>query len=196
VERTIPKEVGLAQVYFNYKQVAAQHSAHAMQQTTDNVIACILRQLLQHKALPQELDEAYNKWIERGQRNRPDGDFFTDLVMQCSGSKQFSAVFIVLDAFDECGDEERDTLVNYLQQFQKAGFKIYITSRQHLRDGLVESFGMAGGTIEIKADPTDVEKHVKESLKNRLISNTLKDDILKVIMEMEAREYGKCVSSL
>jgi hypothetical protein len=194
VERTIPKEVGLAQVYFNYKQVAAQQSVHAMQQTADNVITCILKQLLQHKALPQELDEAYNKWIDRGQRNRPDGDFFTDLVVQCS--KEFSAVFIVLDAFDEFGDEERDTLVNYLQQFQKAGFKVYITSRQHLRDGLVESFGMAGAMIEIKADPTDVEKHVKESLKNRLISNALKDEILKVIMEMEAREYSKCMSSL
>ena len=194
MEWTIPKEVGLAQVYFNYKQVATQHSAHAMQQTAENVIACILRQLLQHKALPQEMDEAYNKWIERGQRNRPDGDFFADLVVQCS--KEFSAVFIVLDAFDECSDEERDTLVNYLQQFQKAGFKIYITSRLHLRDGLIESFGMAGGTIEIKADPADVEKHVKESLKNRLISNALKDEILKVIMEMEAREYSKCMSSL
>jgi hypothetical protein len=55
---------------------------------------------------------------------------------------------------------------------------------------------MARGTIEIKADPADVEKHVKESLKNRLISNALKDEILKVIMEMEAREYSKCVSSL
>src|SRR5271154_2463963 len=165
-----------------------------MQQTADNVIACILRQLLQHKALPQALDEAYNKWIERGQRNRPDGDFFAELVVQCL--EEFSAVFIVLDAFDECGEEERETLVNYLQQFQKAGFKIYITTRLHLRDGLVESFGMAGGTIEIKADPVDVEKYVKESLKNRRIANAVKDEILKVIMEMEAREYGKCVSSL
>ena len=165
-----------------------------MQQTADNVIACILRQLLQHKALPQELDEAYNKWIERGQRNRPDGDFFTDLVVQCS--KEFSAVFIVLDAFDECGDEERETLVNYLLQFQKAGFKIYIASRLHLRDGLVESFGMAGGTIEINANPTDVEKYVKETLKNRLIANALKDKILKVVIAAGAREYGKYLSLL
>jgi hypothetical protein len=194
VERTIPKEVGLAQVYFNYKQVATQHSAHAMQQTAENVIACILRQLLQHKALPQEMDEAYNKWIERGQRNRPDGDFFADLVVQCS--KEFSAVFIVLDAFDECGEEERDTLVYYFQQFQKAGFKIYITSWLHLCDGLVESFGMDGGTIEIKADPADVEKYVKESLKNGLIANALKDEILKVVIAADAREYGNCLSLL
>ena len=192
--QTIPLEVGVAQVYFNYKQVAAQQSAHTMQQTADNVIACILRQLLQHKALPQELDEAYNKWIERGQRNRPDGDFFAELVVQCS--KESSAVFIVLDAFDECGDEERETLVNYLLQFQKAGFKIYIASRLHLRDGLVESFGMAGGTIEINANPTDVEKYVKETLKNRLIANALKDKILKVVIAAGAREYGKYLSLL
>jgi len=165
-----------------------------MQQTADIVVACILRQLLQHKALPQELDEAYNRWIERGQRNRPDGDFFADLVVQCS--KEFSTIFILLDAFDECGDEERDTLVNYLQQFQKAGFKIYITTRLHLRDGLIESFRMAGGTIEIKADPTDVEKYVKESLKNRLITDALKDEILKVVVAADARESGKCLSLL
>ena len=160
-----------------------------MQQTADNVIACILRQLLQHKALPGELDKAYDKWIERGQRNRPDGDFFAELVLQCS--KQFSAVFIVLDAFDECADEERDVLVNYLQQFLNAGFKLYITTRLHLRDGLVESLGMFGDMIEIKADPADVEKYVKESLKTRLIGNALKDEILKVIMEAEAREYNR-----
>jgi hypothetical protein len=189
VERTVPEEVGVAQVYFNYKQVADQQSRHAMQQTADNVIACILRQLLQHKPLPRELDVAYDKWIEHGKRNRPDGDFFGDLVVQCS--KDFSTTFIVVDAFDECGKEEKETLLTYLQQFLNSGFKVYVTTRLHLRDVLVERLGMGGGTIEIKADPADVEKYVKESLKNQLLSQALKDEILKVIREADAREYGK-----
>jgi len=166
--------------------VGAQLSAPPLQQTADNVIGCILRQLLQHKALPRELDAAYDEWIERGRRKRPDGDFFVNLAVHCA--KEFAVVFIVLDAFDECGDEERDTLVHYLQQFLKAGFKLYVTTRLHLRDRLFESFGMAGSMIEIKADAADVEKYVKESLKNRLLSESLKDEILKVIMKAEASE--------
>jgi hypothetical protein len=124
--------------------------------------------LLQHNALPRELETAYDKWIERGQRNRPDVDVFADLVVQCS--KEFSTSFIVLDALDECGDEERDLLVNYLQQFLHAGFKIYITTRPHLHDSLMEAMGSAQrGMIEIKANPIDVEKYVKAPLKNRLV---------------------------
>lgn len=182
MERTIATEVGVAQVYFNYKQVAT------MQQTADQVLASILRQLVQHKALPPELGTAYDKWMDQGQRNRPDGQFFAGLIAQCS--KDLKARFIVLDAFDECADEERNTIVTYLQQFVNCGFKVYVTTRMHLRDFLAESFGTVASLIQIKADGADVERFVRESLRELLISDPLKEDILRVIQDANASEYA------
>jgi hypothetical protein len=159
-----------------------------MQQTADQVLACILRQLVQYKALPRELDEAYDKWIRQGQRNRPDGQFFAGLVTQCS--KEFKACFVVLDAFDECGEEERDTLVIYLQQFLVSGVRVYVTTRPHLRDPLVEFFGRSS-LLEITADAADIEVFVKESLKGKRVSDSvLKEDILNVIRQADAKEYA------
>jgi hypothetical protein len=187
VLQTIPQEVGVAQIYFNYKQVADQQSAHSKQQTTDLIVASILKQLLQHKALPRELEETYDKWKAHGQRNRPDGEYFAGLIDKCS--KEFMACFILLDAFDECVEQERGTVLTYLQQFLECGIKVYITSRPHLRGFLAESFGTSASLIEIKADPADVEKFVTESLKGRRITQALKEDILKVIQKADTRQY-------
>jgi len=188
VLQTIPREVGVAQVYFNYKQVADQQSTQGKQlQTADLVVASILRQLLQHKALPRELEEAYDKWTAHGQRNRPDGKFFAGLIEKCS--KEFFGCFVVLDAFDECAEQERDIVATYLQHFLNSGIKIYATTRPHLCAFLDESFGTSAKFIEIKADPADVEKFVTQSLTGRRINQALKEDILKVIQEADAKEY-------
>jgi len=187
VERTIPREVGLGHVYFNYKQVADQQSTQGKQQTADQVIASLLKQLLQHKELPRELEDAYDKWIEHGQRNRPDGNFIAGLIEKFS--KEFIACFIVFDAFDECAEQERGVVVTYLQQFVNSGIKVYVTTRLHLREFLIETIGTSANLVEIKADPVDIEKFVTESLKDRRMNEALKADVLRVIREADAREY-------
>jgi hypothetical protein len=95
----------------------------------------------------------------------------------------------VLDAFDECAEQERDIVVTYLQHFINSGMKLYVTTRPHLRGYLTESFGTSAKLIEIKADPTDVEKFVTESLTGRRINQALKEGILTVIREADAGEY-------
>ena len=186
MERTISREVGVAHFYFNYKQVADQQSGHGKQQTADHVIASLLKQLLQHKEIPQALLEAYDKWEEHGQRNRPDAKFFAGLIQRFS--KEFRACFIVFDAFDECAEQERASIITYVQEFLSSGIKVYATTRLHLRDFLHESFGTEASLVEIKANPVDVERFVTVSLKDKRMSESLKTEVLRVIREAEARE--------
>ena len=125
-------------------------------QSAEYVTRSLLKQLvfqLQHK-LPLKLDSAYEKYQRSGRLKRPDADGFGEIFISCC--EEFSTAFVLIDAFDEFNEQEREKLLSYIQRFAENGVRIYITARQQFQNGLQQKFPTAK-TLEIKADQDDVE---------------------------------------
>ncbi len=92
--------------------------------------------------------------------------------------KEFNAVYLVIDALDECkvGDC-RSELLRAFQAFQ-ASMKLLVTSRPHLED-LNDSLAHAS-QVKLRAVESDIRDYVYKKLETRKIKKILgKDENLK-----------------
>lgn len=140
--------------------------------------------MYQLKKLPADLEAAYNSW-EDGRMNRPDGARFAEIFAECA--KEFSIVFVVIEAFNECDEDEGEELLVYLNKFLVScpGVKLYITTRSHLKSSLLQSFGLKCEGTEISAHKEDIEKYVRKQLdsQKQLYSKAQKDQIVEKIQD-------------
>jgi hypothetical protein len=152
------QKVGVVFYYFDY---------NIKDQTAGNVVKCLLKQLVyQLGPLPPILESAYDSWVRDGVK--PSQNLFSDVLVACS--KQFSLVFIVLDAFDECPNSERSELVNHLDLFSQAQLRVFLTTRPHVRelDRVKKSLQASDSDIlEIIAQGEDVEKYLARKMDER-----------------------------
>lgn len=156
-------------------------------QSAEYVLTSILKQLtsqLRNK-LPTMVESAYDKYEKSGQLKRPDADEFAEMLIACS--KEFSTVFVVIDAINECGTGEREKLLMHLQRFHESGVRLYITTREHLLNNLQPKFPDAN-ILQIKAEEADVENYLREKLRTQPISDKFKNNILQT---MKAAAQGK-----
>ena len=168
------KDVCLTYFYFNFKGLG---------QSAEIVVTSLLKQmLLRLKKLPPDLEAAYKSWKDEG-LNRPDGEEFAEIFAACS--KKFSTVFVIVEAFNECPEGERDTLVTYLKTIlESAVVKLYITTRSHLQSSLQQILEMNREAVEISAHPKDIEKYVrKQLLARKFYDDTLKNQIVEKVQE-------------
>ena len=128
------------------------NSTDEAQQKSSDIIASLLRQLVQRKGLTDELKKLYERYSESHDRPRKQ---LSDLLQ--STIKKYVKVFIVVDALDECPKTERDELIDELQKL-KAVANVLVTSRK------IESIELAfrGAThLEIHALNTDLEIYIR-----------------------------------
>lgn len=99
-----------------------------------------------------------------------------DLLL--SMTKEFHAVYLVIDALDECKVGEcRSELLRAFQSFQ-ASMKLLVTSRPHLED-LNDSLSHAL-QVKLRAVESDIRDYVYKKLETRKIKRILgKDENLK-----------------
>ena len=95
--------MAIAYIYFNHKE---QHK-----QSAANVINSILQQVSQRKARKGDISstivDLYERHSSRG--TRPTANESASLLK--AGIHNFSKVFIVVDALDECSESQRDILL-------------------------------------------------------------------------------------
>ncbi|KAK4170833.1 ankyrin repeat-containing domain protein [Triangularia setosa] len=160
--------VGIAYLYCNFRR-------HADQKVED-LLSNLIRQLAQDQSLfPECLKVLYDK--HKG-RTRPSLDELSRALQTVANL--FSRIFIVVDALDECQLGSQSKLLTEIFALQsKTGANIFATSRSIL--GITERF-KDGVSLEIQAQPEDVERYIKGNVTRMPSCVTQNRDLQKEII--------------
>jgi Cdc6-like AAA superfamily ATPase len=138
---------GVAYVYYNYKSEADQD--------TVSILAAILKQLLQSR--PSALGPVERLRQEHACRGtKPSLNDILDTLQDVLA--QYSHVYIVVDALDECQSETRRQLLPKLHELQKrTDVRLMATSRfvPHIEDDFKQSI-----RLEVRSSKEDVKRYV------------------------------------
>lgn len=141
---------GIAYVYCNFKR--------QNEQTLEDLLASVLKQLAQARSsLPQSVRSLHDRC--RSKNSRPSMDDVSTVLH--SVAAEFSRVFILVDALDECrvNDSCRAKLLTQLSQLQtKCGVNLFATSR--FIPDITEIFE-GDIWLEIRASEQDVHRYVE-----------------------------------
>ncbi|OAL04266.1 hypothetical protein IQ06DRAFT_96048 [Phaeosphaeriaceae sp. SRC1lsM3a] len=143
----------VAYIYCNFKRKA--------EQTLEDLLASVLKQLAQAtSSLPQSVRSLHDRY--RSKKARPSIDDMS-IVLQ-SVATEFSRVFVLVDALDECqvNDNCRAKLLSQLLQLQnKSGANLFVTSR--FIPDIMERFER-DLRLEIRANEHDVQRYIEGHL--------------------------------
>lgn len=155
--------IGVAAMYCNFKE--------RDQQSPVNLLAGYCVQLIQQvqKPLGVVLADVYKK--HNSGKTRP---VWEDIVRIFEGTTQsLDAVYLVVDALDECSEHARKLLLEYFKVIP-ANTRLLVTTRhidevtREFRDSL---------KVEIRADPSDLEKYITSRIAdNRRLGGYVRDD--------------------
>ncbi|KAF3908991.1 hypothetical protein ABW20_dc0109373 [Dactylellina cionopaga] len=170
--------VGIAYIYFNFNR--------RDEQTTEDVLANILRQLAQSQpCMPDSLKNLHQH--HKVKNTRPSLDEVSRTLD--SVAAYYSRVFIIIDAIDESQVSEgsRGAILSEVSKFRtKVGANYLATSR--FIPGIMSHF--EGGTrIEVRASEKDVQRYLEDNLpriegiikNNQELQNEVKDAIIKSV---------------
>jgi predicted ATPase len=140
---------GIAYIYCNFKR--------KNEQRLEDLLANVLKQLAQARSsLPQSVKSLYDRC--KFSKTRPSINDIS--IALCSVAAEFSRVFILIDALDECqvNDSCRAKLVLQLSQIQtKCGANLFATSR--FIPDITERFEREAW-LEIRASEQDIKRYV------------------------------------
>lgn len=137
---------GLAFVYYKYQNRSDQNSK--------NILSSLIKQLSRKKkVLPDHLKEFYKQYFR--QDESPSQMKLQAQLVEVS--KSYDQVFIVIDALDECQDQDLFLpLITSLLQDSPIKTKIFVTSRREKR--ILNSFTKLGcPMIQIEAKKVDID---------------------------------------
>ncbi|KAG8762320.1 hypothetical protein FRC15_008573, partial [Serendipita sp. 397] len=110
------KDIGFAIVYCNYKEQEVQ--------TPTNLLSGVLRQLYDGTSLSDKVTDLHSKHAER--KTRPALAEVSELLRQ--EVTRFSKIFVIVDALDECPEENQSLLLEELRALQPKAH-LMVTSR-------------------------------------------------------------------
>ncbi|KAK0472441.1 hypothetical protein IW261DRAFT_1570795 [Armillaria novae-zelandiae] len=131
----------------------------AVEQTVDNVLRSLLRQLVQDHGLSPSISELY----ERRKTSLLIDDFTKCLSDALQGA--FPHVYVVLDALDEFADDDRELLVNVVRKSLGNNtcscLHLLVTSRH---DIVLDSQFEGDTTLNIEASADDIKLYIADKL--------------------------------
>ncbi|KIW35343.1 uncharacterized protein PV07_02044 [Cladophialophora immunda] len=163
----IREDVGIAYIYCSYKDQDNQ--------TATNLIASLLQQLARRASVISEnIKSLYEKHALN--KARPSLDVFSSHLQ--SEVRRFSEVFIIIDALDEC-TEDNGTRRSFLDEIQKLQPNVHllITSRH---SATIQLGSESLTHIEIHASDRDIARYLENRIENahRLVLHVRKDPSL------------------
>jgi len=161
--------VGVAYFYFDYKDQEGQRPS--------SVVAGLVKQLLCCLEIwPPEIEETYTSSLKTD--SDPDYDTLLDALI--SVSRRFTAVYILIDAFDEVDSEHQPTFLSLVQRISQNSIKTLVTCRPHLE--ICREFETSGLRITISADDTDIKEYLSIRLnKRKQLASGLKTKIIETL---------------
>jgi hypothetical protein len=141
--------VGVAYLYCNYKRQA--------EQTISGLLAAMLKQLVQDQpSFAKPLLSMYD--LHETQRTRPSFKEISDALQSVLAN--YSRVYVVIDALDECPDREgiRSQLIDFCYSLQGQTDLRFMATSRHIPD-IVDKFRDMP-QLEVRASNTDVKRYV------------------------------------
>jgi hypothetical protein len=171
-------DIGLAFIYCDHK--------NSLLQKIEYFVGAIVRQLVERR--PAISEDVRNLWVNnRGKGTAPTREEYLTLLR--SLTNEYSELYIVIDALDECIDKDGNIVWNTLIMELKdsvPNLHLLCTSR-HIDDPT----GILSGStcIEIVATEPDIRIYVQAQIKSKTIlfqfcqqDSSLLNDILQVII--------------
>ena len=171
-------DIGVVYIYCNYKM--------QLEQTTVNLVASLLKQLLQHQpTVSDDVKSSYGRHRKMGTHPTLDEAF---KLLQ-SEMHRYSQIFVVIDALDECSNENqaRQNLLSKLHALQMShSVNLMMTSR-HIPD-ITQEF-QNSLQLEIRANEEDVRGYLDGQMfrlascvrKNTDLQEAIKESIVKAV---------------
>ncbi|KAF4983537.1 hypothetical protein FZEAL_1072 [Fusarium zealandicum] len=171
-------DVGVAYVYFNYRQQETQ--------TCDRILASLLRQLVAGRStLPDKVQDLYD--VHKRNRTALSSSEVSQNLR--SVLALYGRVFIVLDALDECSanDGSRDDILSGLFELQTTSSANFLCTSRHIPE--IETLFSKEHSVEVRAQDQDVRKYLDSQLR-RLpgfvrrdpgLQDRVKDEIVKAV---------------
>jgi hypothetical protein len=164
-------------------------------QTSENILRTLCKQIVyQLDVIPDCVQTAYNISKSRGTSLLIDTADFFSILAECVTN--FSTVFLMLDALDECADDQRLALLKILQPIFGPKMRGFVTSRPHVRDtpdfredDELQRWLQDENTLEIATSPDDIAIFLEEQFKGiKPDDENLKS---KVVMTIRTKAQGQ-----
>jgi len=156
------------------------------QQTVNNIIGAMLKQLISRGEVTVDLRNAFHKAKrEFGGRGPPLADL---MGMLRTAIASIPRVFICVDALDECLPKLLPDLLGSLRDIARESptTKIFFTGRPHVREDIQRFFTKAV-VMTITPNTNDIRSYVEMRLARdsepEAMSSDLREDIMRVIPE-------------
>ena len=156
------------------------------EQTTNNIMGALLKQLVGRGGIPDHVRAAFQKGKMGFGGGGPQlTDMMGMLKMVIASLRQ---VFICLDALDECLPKRFPEVLESLRNIllESPGTRIFLTGRSHVKEDVQRYFSKAV-MIPINPSTGDIRNYVEMRLDRdsepEAMSNNLRVDIVRVILE-------------
>ncbi|KAI5357718.1 Putative NACHT nucleoside triphosphatase, heterokaryon incompatibility [Septoria linicola] len=171
--------VGLGIYYFSFSD--------SQKQSYENLLFSLVVQLGWKEPAQSTLFQLYDK----PNRSIPHAEVLETILT--SAIKQFDEVFLLLDALDECAEdnEERRNLLDFLDRLAQANsnLKIFATSRLSMDiKASMEVLGAAPFHVDVHAVNADIRDYVKNELSRDRKLNGLDDRMKAMIRDTLAQK--------
>ncbi|KAJ7019592.1 ankyrin repeat domain-containing protein [Mycena alexandri] len=145
------RDIGVACIYLNHKE--------AENQTPSRLLAAIWRQLVLDRDVGSIAENLYKQHQEKG--TAPSLEEVDNVVS--SSLKEFSQVFIIVDAMDEYPEFQREILLQHLA-VMGSNVNLMITSRPNISP---ESCSLPNlETLDIQAAPGDIQVYINAQIES------------------------------
>jgi len=187
IQHAINPTAAVAYMYFDYKDRARL--------TPEVILAGLIKQLVFRQTdshvnatLSPHVMEMYDKMHHQGKR--PAMSDLQELFISIAA--EFSEVFLIFDALDECNEDERNVLLPFVMRLPLARkgdvrFRIMVTGRPYCADMQRAFADAAALELAVIPDNGDIELAVKEKLeaakKSQRIPAQLELDIVTKVLE-------------
>lgn len=184
------ENVGIAYIFCDYRT--------KLEQTPMNLIASLLKQLLQEKRyIPDNLKSLYQ--LHNRKQTRPTLDELARMLQ--SETSKYSQVFLVIDALDECPDDDgrRQVILSKIRVIQAVGnLNLMATSR--FIPKIAQEFHQSI-QLEILASDEDIHRYLEGQMfrmtrcvkRDIRLQETIKNSIVKAVGGMyvfQTRKYS------
>ena len=165
----------------------------------DDVIRSLLKQLvyqMNFRDAPKALGKIYDLQRERGKSAEPETDAFIDLLVECL--TKFCVVFILIDAFDECADEERLKVLADLQRLPLDKIRLFLTGRTHVletrelrNDGQLQLWLKNASHQPILASNEDIGKYLTQELEQKAKGSQFENIRAQIVTKISQQANGQ-----
>lgn len=145
--------IGVACVYYNYKERSTV--------TLDAIHRSLIRQLaVMSNKVYARLKAAYEEERKQLHGSSP-RKWVPDLRTLL---QEFGNVYIVVDALDECAENNQDAVLEFMAGLQSSGANVLVTSRDHLYEIIMHSKLADLQRINIRGATEDIARYVEARL--------------------------------